>query len=174
MSRNGKDMDMKRGCPLREPPKYMMSLWFHFESTPKFSTNSKINFPKFGMPLWFPLNTHPKKGTNSKNRQSLKLTPTRVPTQKRHPQVASPCISLPRFFFSSDRPAAASAAALERGERSCSFCGAASPPRDGSRPVPLCRCPFWLIWLKHRRPWFTWWFNQLPGPSIFPDSSLRN
>ena len=30
------------------------------------------------------------------------------------------------------------------------------------------RCPFWLIGLKKRGRWFTWWFNQLPGPSIFP------
>ena len=37
---------------------------------------------------------------------------------------------------------------------------------DGSSPQS--GCPFWLIWLKNRGPWFTWWFNQLPGPSIFP------
>ena len=29
-------------------------------------------------------------------------------------------------------------------------------------------CPFWLIWSKNRGPWFTWNFNQLPGPSTFP------
>ena len=29
------------------------------------------------------------------------------------------------------------------------------------------RCPFWLIWLKNGGPWFTWWFNQPPGSSIF-------
>ena len=28
------------------------------------------------------------------------------------------------------------------------------------------RCPFWLVWLKSRGPWFTWWFNLLPGPSM--------
>ena len=27
-------------------------------------------------------------------------------------------------------------------------------------------CPFWLIWFKNRGPWLTWWFNQLPGPSV--------
>ena len=30
------------------------------------------------------------------------------------------------------------------------------------------RCPCWLIWLKHRGPWGTWWFNQLPGPANCP------
>ena len=30
------------------------------------------------------------------------------------------------------------------------------------------RCPFWLIWFKiEGDSWFTWWFNQLPGPSMF-------
>ena len=29
------------------------------------------------------------------------------------------------------------------------------------------RCPFWLVCLKYRGPWFTWWFHHLPGPSIF-------
>ena len=28
------------------------------------------------------------------------------------------------------------------------------------------RCPFWLFCQKNRWPWFTWWFNHLPGPSI--------
>ena len=27
-------------------------------------------------------------------------------------------------------------------------------------------CPFWLFWLKNSWPWFTWWFNHLPKPSI--------
>ena len=36
------------------------------------------------------------------------------------------------------------------------------------------RCPFWLIWLKNRGPRFAWWFNQLPGPSIFPKSTPMN
>ena len=31
----------------------------------------------------------------------------------------------------------------------------------------LHKCPFWLVLLKHRGPWCTWWFNHLPGPSIF-------
>ena len=30
------------------------------------------------------------------------------------------------------------------------------------------RCAFWLFWQKNRWPWFTWWFNHLPGPSIPP------
>ena len=30
------------------------------------------------------------------------------------------------------------------------------------------RFPFWLIWFKNRGPWFAWGFNQLPGPSTFP------
>ena len=30
------------------------------------------------------------------------------------------------------------------------------------------RCPSWLILFKNRGPWFTWWSNQLPEPSIFP------
>ena len=27
---------------------------------------------------------------------------------------------------------------------------------------------FWLFWYKNRWPWFTWWFNHLPRPSISP------
>ena len=27
---------------------------------------------------------------------------------------------------------------------------------------------FWLFWYTNRWPWFTWWFNHLPGPSIYP------
>ena len=33
------------------------------------------------------------------------------------------------------------------------------------------RCPFGLIWLKHRGPWLAWWFNELPRPSIFPETA---
>ena len=31
----------------------------------------------------------------------------------------------------------------------------------------LHRRPFGLAWLENRGPWFSWWFNHLPGPSIF-------
>ena len=34
------------------------------------------------------------------------------------------------------------------------------------------RCPFWLVCLKDRRPWCTWWFSHLPGPSIFQKGHL--
>ena len=47
--------------------------------------------------------------------------------------------------------------------------------QQGSRfrpPADFClltsRFHRWLIWFEYRGPWFTWWFNQLPGPSIFP------
>ena len=34
------------------------------------------------------------------------------------------------------------------------------------------RCPSWLVCLKNRGPWFTWWLNHLPGPSIFQKGHL--
>ena len=37
-----------------------------------------------------------------------------------------------------------------------------------SKIVVARGCPLWLIWFKDRGPWCTWWFKQLPGPSIFP------
>ena len=33
--------------------------------------------------------------------------------------------------------------------------------------VPNHRCPFWLVCLKNRGPWFRWGLFHLPGPSIF-------
>ena len=30
------------------------------------------------------------------------------------------------------------------------------------------RCPFWLVCLKNRWPWFRWGKCHLPGPSMFP------
>ena len=29
------------------------------------------------------------------------------------------------------------------------------------------RCPFLVGLVRNRGPWFTWWFNHLPGPSLF-------
>ena len=37
-----------------------------------------------------------------------------------------------------------------------------------SGPIQDHRCPFWLFCWKNRWPWFTWWFNHLPEPSISP------
>ena len=34
------------------------------------------------------------------------------------------------------------------------------------------RCPFWLVCLKNRGPWFGWGLFHLPGPSIFPKGHL--
>ena len=42
--------------------------------------------------------------------------------------------------------------------------------RDARRDRHRHRRPFWLFCLQHRRPWFTWWFNHLPGPSFFLDT----
>ena len=46
-------------------------------------------------------------------------------------------------------------------------------PKSEKRHAQCCkhRCPFWLFWFKNRGPWFTWWFNQLPGPSISPKTT---
>ena len=60
-----------------------------------------------------------------------------------------------------DRPAACLSFGLQAGilvERR--VCLKISHPRH--------RRPFWWMWLKNRGSSFTWWFNQLPGPSIFP------
>ena len=37
---------------------------------------------------------------------------------------------------------------------------------------PDHRCPCWLFWWENRWPWFTWWFNHLPGPSICPKRTI--
>ena len=39
-------------------------------------------------------------------------------------------------------------------------------------PAFVGGCPFWLVCLKFRAPWFTWWLNHLPGPSIFQKGHL--
>ena len=36
------------------------------------------------------------------------------------------------------------------------------------------RCPFWLVCLKHRGPWFRWGLFHLPGPPSFPTDHLWN
>ena len=38
---------------------------------------------------------------------------------------------------------------------------------------PVAKVSFLAVLLKtNRRPWFTWWFNHLPGPSIFQKGHL--
>ena len=59
-----------------------------------------------------------------------------------------PDIVFPYYFFNSPPPA---------------------PERvPGLQACCKHRCPFWLVCSKNRGPWFTWWFNHLPGPSICP------